>query len=894
MLARFVDIFASRPKFTAGIWVSLLAFGVLSYTVLLPREGFPSVQIPVVLVNGQYFVGDAETVDKDLSQPITDAILEIDDVKEVQTLSRDNGLVVVTEFESGVDPLDGADSLQETLDGIALPEEAELEVQTIDASKWLEEFDLLVGVYGEVGVSAAELEAAAALALPSFSASSDIESASVVPLVQRGVNPATGEEQEEQVAFNQIAVKGDDGSVEVRPAVTVGVIAADGVDNLEARDATDAVLNQLAKDGTLGDDFGSMVAIDFATQIRQQIGSLENNVLTGIFAVSIIALLLISWRASIITGLFIFSVLATTVGILYLVGISLNTISLFGIILALGLFVDDAIVITEAIVSFREKDDPPREVIKKAISRVGTASVSGTLTTILVFAPMLFITGILGSFIRILPITVMISLAVSLILSLILIPVASRFIILNSPPTSGPLQRIEDKLADAVAAPVGVRGKTGVAVGLASVIFSIGFVMIGLQIFAPKVGFDIFPSQNDSIQVNASYQFPPTVPLEQAEQQTLKTNQAAVDALGDELEELYYSYPQLDTTPRTYTLTPVGSRATANELIDTQLRPVADEIASPAGPGVVFTQQSAGPPEELFPFRAQLFGEDLETLLPAAEKIASDLNGAVVQENDAEVITVTDTRVDFTSLVVRTDGRRMVEIRAKFDSDATTAATTATQTYLEDTFPSSELEALGLSDDAFGFDFGFESDNQESFASLPLAFGAALVMMLVLLVIQFRSAIQWLLVFLAIPFSFYGVFGGLLATGNILSFFVMLGLIGLIGIAVNNTILLTDFANQERKLGHDARTAIQNAIRRRFRPLVATTLTTIAGILPLALSDPFWEALGMTIVFGLLSSTFLVLLAFPFYYLATTRVQEGTRQLFRKLLGRERPKPART
>ena len=84
---------------------------------------------------------------------------------------------------------------------------------------------------------------------------------------------------------------------------------------------------------------------------------------------------------------------------------------------------------------------------------------------------------------------------------------------------------------------------------------------------------------------------------------------------------------------------------------------------------------------------------------------------------------------------------------------------------------------------------------------------------------------------------------------------------------MNNSILLVDFANQERDLGADRKTAISTAIRRRFRPLVATSLTTVGGLLPLALSDPFWEALAFTIIFGLLSSTFLVIISFPYYYL---------------------------
>ena len=157
---------------------------------------------------------------------------------------------------------------------------------------------------------------------------------------------------------------------------------------------------------------------------------------------------------------------------------------------------------------------------------------------------------------------------------------------------------------------------------------------------------------------------------------------------------------------------------------------------------------------------------------------------------------------------------------------------------------------------------------------MPIAFVVALVAMAILLIFQFRSSTQWMLVFTAIPFSFFGMFGGLLITDNPLSFFVMLGVLGLIGIAVNNSILLVDFANQERELGAEMNAAISTALRRRFRPLVATSLTTVGGLLPLALSDPFWEALAFTIIFGLLSSTFLVIVSFPYYYLALEKIRQ--------------------
>jgi multidrug efflux pump subunit AcrB len=95
----------------------------------------------------------------------------------------------------------------------------------------------------------------------------------------------------------------------------------------------------------------------------------------------------------------------------------------------------------------------------------------------------------------------------------------------------------------------------------------------------------------------------------------------------------------------------------------------------------------------------------------------------------------------------------------------------------------------------------------------------------------------------------------------------MIGFFALIGIALNNTILLTDYANQARKAGSSPTDAMALAIKARFRPLLATSLTSVVALIPLALSDPFWESLAYTLIFGLLSSTFLVIVSFPYMYL---------------------------
>ncbi|MEM8924781.1 MAG: efflux RND transporter permease subunit [Actinomycetota bacterium] len=878
MLRAFVTFFVKRPVLTLALWVAAVGFGVLSYTTLLPREGFPSVDIPIATASGAYLVDDAEAVDVDVATPIATAVAELDEVESVSTFSQPSGFVVVTEFEASMASAEGAALMDEVIAGLDLPPEAIIGTNALNAAKFLEEFDLLVGVYGDTDTTTAELEEAAALLLPAFDGVDDVARVELVEQISEGFNPQTGEAVTQETDFNQFTVDTGDG-LEFRPSIAIGVVAADGVDSLGIRDATDVVLADAEADGLLPAEFEAVVAIDFATQIRQQIGSLQSNVLTGVIAVAIVALLLISWRASIITGLFILTVLATTVGVLYLVGISLNTISLFGVILALGLFVDDAIVITEAIAANNDPALSPVQVARKAIGRVGTAKISGTVTTILVFAPMLMISGILGDFIRILPISVIVALSVSLVLAFVFIPVAARYLVMPAKTDSGLFTGVINRVADFVADLPTKSGGAGALRFVLAISLSIVMFLVGVAVFAPRVGFNIFPPQKDSTEINLEVDFAPGTSIAEAREISLEVNQQAADALGAELTR-GYTYAANERGALTQlSLTPIGDRPTAPSLVDDVLTPLAEDYDRAR---VTYSQLSAGPPEALFPFTMQVYDEDVDTLLAAAQVMADELQGATITRANGTTFTVLETNVAFTDSVARIGGQRYVEVEARFDADDVTTTTARTQLFMEGAFDGPRLQELGLATDALAFDFGLESDNQESFSSLPIAFGVALLSMLVLLVLQFRSTVLWLLIFMAIPFSFFGVFGGLLLTGNVISFFVMLGLIGLIGIAVNNTILLTDYAVQERRAGHDRTTAIRNAVRRRFRPLVATSFTTVAGLLPLALSDPFWEGLGFTIIFGLLSSTFLVLISFPFYYLAFEFVRDRVRTPWRR------------
>ncbi len=879
MLTTFVLFFAKRFKSTMALWAVIVAVGAFIFIAVLPRNGFPSVDVPVAVAQGTYLVDDKDAVDADVLQLMVAAVEGSPEIEGIQTFASDNGFTFVADLDDSLTSAFGAQLLLDKFATAGLPPEADFTVLEVDAALLFNEFELLAAVQGPPGATPDELEAAAAPVIEVLEAHPDIARAEILNLLETGIDPTTGDSVTRQANFNELAL--DDRTL--RPAVSIGVAAADDIDAIGIDDAATSALNQ----AELPDGFTAVVSFEQATQIRTQISSLLRNVLTGVLAVAVVSLLLISWRSSLITALFIITVMSSAMIVLFVAGISLNTISLFGLILALGLFVDDAIVIVEAIDAFRDEGGGPLDIIKRAIQRVGAASVSGTLTTVLVFAPILFVSGILGDFIRQLPTTVILGLLLSLLLSLIFIPTATRVLLLGSEPKPGILSGIETTLARGAASlPAKLRsgGIGGKVLAFGGIALSLAMTYAGLQI-AGQVGFDIFPAQDDTNEIAVDFEFEPGLTIDQASAKVTEVNQLIDSEIGELVERNYVYFGNSRSAGGQVTLVDFGQRdPTAPQLVE-RLEPVLDEVDD-----VRVTVQilSNGPPESEFPFSVQIFGEDLDLSLALAEDMRKALEANTFERGNGDTFEVIETRLDQVDVVARDDGRRQIEVLARFADDDTTTLLDVTETFVAETFDADELASRGLPADTIAFDFGQESENEESFGSTITAFITALALMFVLLMVQFRSVLQPLLVFLAIPFGFFGVFSGLWLTGNPVSFFVMLGLIGLIGIAVNNTILLTDFANQERRNGADRVTAIETAIQRRFRPLIATSLTTVAGLLPLALTDPFWEPLAFTIIFGLLSSTFLVVVSFPYYYLFI----ETIRDALKKLRTRSNPNPA--
>ena len=861
----------------------LLAGGGLIYSRLIDREGFPQVEIPINIISANYFVDDLDQADADLARPLSQALVGQPEIESVETTANPNGLVAVVTFIDGFESNRGPDLIRQRLATVDWPQRATLEVNPVQIAAYLGRFDAVIAIYQpEAAVSLADLQAVADQAAGQLGQLPAVELAEMLPLE---VADTDQPDRQRQVRFNQIGLNQSGRNLEFHRAVYVGVVYD--------REAIDAIgLSALLRDSLdqieLVDDrdrsYGAVLAGDFAEPINRQVNSLQNNLLTGLVAIAAVSFLLISWRSALITVLFMVSVVLISIGVLYLLGFTLSTVVLFSLVLALGLFVDDATIIVEAIEARRRQAAAGWwTVLKQSLSRVVSASWAGTLTTVLVFIPLFFVSGLLGDVIRSLPATIIVSLLVSFLLSITLIPVLARQLVLRKKRRGDWLDRINpfpglvQSLARASAwLPAQLAGphRRAAASGLLLLLTG-GIALLAWSAGqAQTLSTNIFPPVRDSNYLSYQLEFPPDYDLATAEAATESIQAVAANALGHEnIESVYYGLDQQLADQRqagaTVNLTPYQGRGpTASTLTDRLELALGQHLV---GSGVKFRVGSGGPgpPVEEFPFKVLVFDEDPARAERLARMVDDHLLGATLTASNGSEIKVVDSRLEPVVGIQRRDGQRALSASFKFDNENISAVLQVAEQAVRDRFSPEFLAAQGFTAESIGFDLGQESDNLEAFASLSYTYPITILIIYVLLALQFRSLTKPLLMLVAIPLSLPGVIAFLTLTGNPLSFFVMLGAIGLGGVVVNNTILLTEYANQQRRAGLPPSLAIAAAVNERLRPLMATTLTTVVALIPLIVNEPVWEVLAGVIVSGLISSTLLVILVFPSFYLGT-------------------------
>lgn len=871
LLPRISLAIFDRPRTAAIIWLCITVFGIFSYTTFLKREGFPSINIPYSIMSGTYFVGDPKAVDKNVAKPISDIVVKDSRVKSVGSQAQGSFYTVSIQYNEGVDANKAGKDLEKKVkDANVLPKQATLKAETPKMGFTERGDDFVVSVYAkEKGASVEDLtkEAEKVATYIKEQKLSDIKNVSVVNPFVTGTDPVTGKNVTNQTSFDRLGMRHDNKTM-FHDSVVVGITQKSGSDVIELDEKIQKAIEDYNKQNPEAKST-AMLSASYAHDIKDQIGELQKSLLEGLLAILIIGSIVIAIRASLITVLAMITVLATTLGMLFLFGYSLNTITLFALILCLGLIVDDTIIMVEAIDAERRRRKNARETVKVATRKVSRAMVAATLTAALSFAPLLFVSGILGSFIRAIPATVITSLLVSLVVALIFIPFFARYILLRPKQMGNEHDEIaagiEAKIAQFIGKPMlWARNskKKLFGVGIAAIIIGFTFIGAGGYLFQ-KVTFNIFPPSKDSNGLMVAMTFAPGTDIKAAEKAADKADAIVSETLGANLTQAsYFSNANDKTATLSVNLISYDKRAVRAPELQEQLQ---EKFKSFDEASVKVRQIDAGPPPSAFSVHIKSDNRE------ASEKLAGDIRSFLLNREltraSGEKAKVTEVTVSDPDTYSRTDGALYMNVTANFDATDTTTLVTLAKTDVEKEFDAKKLATYGLNKDALVYDFGQEDENQESFAALAMAFPILLLAIYVLLAFQFRSLLQPLLIFMALPFSLFGITLGLYLTDNAFSFFAMLGFFALIGLSIKNTILLTDYANQLRREGLPAIDAAVGALGERFRPLVATSLTAVVSLIPLALSSPFWEGLAIVLIGGLLSSTFLVIVVFPYYYL---------------------------
>ena len=256
--------------------------------------------------------------------------------------------------------------------------------------------------------------------------------------------------------------------------------------------------------------------------------------------------------------------------------------------------------------------------------------------------------------------------------------------------------------------------------------------------------------------------------------------------------------------------------------------------------------------------------DTLTNLAELSNLLIATPTGAIVPLKDVATIKEEGGYTD----IHRFDGERAITVYASVDREKTTAFK-VNQSLI------SAFADIGSLYPGYQLDFrGVFDEITESFSELWKLFIVGLLLIYVVLGAQFRSFIQPIIIMFAVPFGMIGAMVGLLLSHATLSIVAMFGIVALSGIVVNDSIVLIDFINKYREKGYNKWYAILKSGSLRLRPIVLTTMTTIFGLIPMAIGlggkSPIWMPMAYTIIFGLALATTMTLFVMPALYAITT------------------------
>ncbi len=690
--------------------------------------------------------------------------------------------------------------------------------------------------------------------------------------------------------------------------------------------------------------------------IEMSMNNLGSTALQAILlAFMVLLFFLRNFRSSLIVAVSIPISMLLTFAVMMQVDLTLNVISMAGLALAVGLLVDNAIVVLESIYRKREEGESRVDSANNGTSEVGMAITASTLTTISVFVPILFVPGLSGELFRDMGLTITLSLAVSLIVALTLVPLlSSRFLKIRNLTASkrffhrlgAGIEKRMNKLYDQYSKNLNwaLHHRKLVLIG-AFAAFIISMAFLG------TVGAEFLP-QNDQGFIEMTVERSPGVSLEQMAGTMSELNEIVKDNVPErelvytdfgqgegimalfgsnssaegsiqirlpsvskrdrdqfEIQDsLRHHFERIPDTDVKFSDGGFGAMFGAGDIVvqiygyDLQ---VADALANELKAkidkieGVVFTEttlEEAAPELTIKLNRDRIADLGLNTSMVGTAVSQSILGATATRFRDGgdehDVYVQLDkefrtSKEDLENLLIATPVGRQVPMRVIADIEYSKAPQTISREDQERhvdiniDVSGRELSKVTqdvkrvLNDTPLPRDFrsaisGQAEEQAESFMYLGIALLVALFLTYMVMASQFESFVDPFIILFTVPLSTIGVALALVITNTPFSAMVFIGIIMLIGIVVNNGIVLVDYINQLRGRGLELLDAVQQGGRIRIRPVLMTAMTTILAMFPLSLgigeSGEAWAPMARAVMGGLLVSTILTLVVVPTFY----------------------------
>jgi len=1012
-----INLSIKRPVTTVMITLIVFIAGIVSYNVL-DLAYMPSTDAPMIMIMTTYTGCGPEEMEELVTKPIEEQLATLSDVDTISSTSSLGSSRVMVEFNDGVNVDDKMNDVRDKIDQVSrqLPDDAgdpsimkmNMNQESMNVAITSDKYsaDTLYS-YVDNNIKS-KFESVSGVASVDLMGGTQYEidiTVDPVKLQNYGITINTISQALKAENANTPAGSIQQGStdMDIRAVGEFGSI--DDIKNLPVstkggnvicvKDVADVAKNAVDKSSVtiVNGKEGVMLSVDkqsdanivtVSDNINAEIAQLKQNypdvkiqlmsttadyiktslsnvietaVESAALAVLILLIFLRDWKSAFIIGVSIPASIMATFALMYVSNMTMNTISMGALVIAIGMLVDNAVVVLENINTFHQRGFSPKEAALKGTQEVSMPVLASTLTTVAVFLPLTFVSGMMGTYLKQLGYVICFALLASYVVSVTFVPMASALLLSANDRKIKRKKTIFTYIGGLILYFLNGMDNFYKKVLVWSLKHRITTIIIVLAIFLSSLstikfmGMDLM-SNTDESACSVSIELPNGSVFEKS-QEMLNT---VMDAIGDvpEKESMYATIRNSGSASINYNLVDKEKRARSTDEICADIR---KKVANIPGAKITVSASSnaMGQMGGANGFRLQITGDDTSTLRTVGDEcisLISQIPGMYNLENSMDdAVPETDVTINrakaskygvttssiastisaavsgVTSTTLKDSGDEL-DIKIKYNSDSVKylddvkklTITTSSGAVIPITdvcdFNVGEsavsisrenqkryIEISGSYEQSYGYtstqiqqlikeklsNYVFPTGCSYSFGgqmkmlnqvsnNLIMVLIVAIALVYMIMASQFESLVYPLIIMFSMPISLTGGILGLFITGQSITMTALMGLIMLVGMVVNNAIVLVDYANQLRFIhGKDYIEALLEAGPSRLRPILMTVLTTVLGLLPMAIATSsgmeMMQPLGIAVIFGLSLSTAVTLVFIPVLYAYVTEFQ---------------------